>query len=157
MIRKGNARSIQNLKQVFTTMKVISNVTVITTESLNMCTQVQWVHDDVVLSMHGSHLVNQLFMPTNSHLIEINPYLYEQDFNSAGCASRHRHVLVGARNRLSKVSRNAENARKTIRWSARSAEIIVPIDELKLLLSRIQSNTTQEGRYVCDPERCKYL
>ena len=44
----------------------------------DFCTQVGWMQKaDIVLTHHGSHLVNAAYMRRGTHIIEILPYLYE--------------------------------------------------------------------------------
>ena len=158
LVRQGTARSIENLEEVRRAMEhSFDTVETLYISALDFCTQVQWLHADLVLSIHGSHLVNQLFMQPNTHLIEILPYMYEQDYNTAGCVDRHRHVLVGEESgQWSPRIQRVQHSKMHARIKARTNRIRVPMQELSRLLERIRTNTTHRGKYLCLPHRCRY-
>lgn len=159
LLRNSTRRAMANVEHVMSTLRqYLSQVTVTYIDDLRFCTQAAWFWADVVVSVHGSHLVSQAFMHCGTHLIEVLPNGYEQDFNSAGCACRHRHVLVGLR-QANASGENARLRRSTYegRFAARSASVIVSVNELNTLMSRILTNTVAEGRYECRPERCSYV
>ena len=157
LLRSGTARSILNLDGVLRVLRRhLRNVTFLYIDDLRFCTQVRWLDASVVLSVHGSHLVNQAFMQAGTHLIEILPWLYEQDFNSAGCAARHRHVLVGEPTREGNVSARLKSSEAWSRHLARTDRIQVPLLELDMLVSRILTHQTARGHYECSLSRCAY-
>ena len=162
LLRSSKQRSIRNLQDVLRVLRRhLRNVTVMRIDDLSFCTQVRWLDANVVLSVHGSHLVNQAFMRAGTHLIEILPWLYEQDCNFAGCGAHHRHVLVGEPTQKENASapRIARLASASIsgRRRARTAQIQVPTTELDRLVSRIVTSQTARGRFVCQPSRCAYV
>ena len=163
LLRKGTSREMANVDEVRKSlMRYLArvNITYISGD-LRFCTQAAWLWADVVVSIHGSHLVNQAFMRPQTHLIEVLPFLYEQDYNTAGCAPRHRHVLVGLPSATSLTwtqhnARVAQSQRST-HTKTRSARILVPVSELDLLLARIVNNAAAKGGYRCSPPRCAYV
>lgn len=158
LLRSGTARSVLNLDGVLHVLRRhLRNVTVLYIDDLCFCTQVQWLDAGVVLSVHGSHLVNQAFMRAGTHLIEILPWLYEQDYNTAGCAARQRHVLVGEPMRKGNLSARLESSTAWSRQLARTDRVKVPLVELDKLVSRIITHQTARGRYVCSLSRCAYV
>ena len=130
----------------------------------SLCAQARWFFDDLVLTTHGAHTINRVFMPKASHLIEVNPYLYEQDCNFFGCSHAHRHVLGGTRNAvidqtsaLNSTDASGCKTKGQCRIIARNVPITVDTAELRLLVKRIVQRRTFEGHYVCDRFRCSYV
>lgn len=175
----GHERSFVNTDGVLRTLREVGlTVKIVTTDDLTFCSQVRWLDADVVLTAHGSHMVAQAFMRAAQHIIEVMPYLYEQDAGFlGGCAPRQRHVLAGQAQNLTlpaKASaqwRHREGPRIakraalgaeacqdhfSCRVAARGTKILVPLDELRVLLQRIKTGTTAEGRYQCNAFRCAY-
>jgi len=150
LLRNTTHRTMLNVEKVVSVLRrVLLQVSVTYINSLDFCTQVRWLHADVVVSVHGSHLVSQAFMRPGTHLIEILPYLYEQDYDNAGCSFRHRPVLVGSPPpRANETRDNARLARQTKagRSEHRRAGILVPIAEFEMLLARTVTRKTAWGR-----------
>ena len=169
LLRPGNDRPLHNLNETIALLeRHVKSVEVLYMKDLSFCTQASWLApSDLVVSPHGSHLVNRAFMREGTHLIEILPYLYEQDANNAGCALSRRHVLVAnpAPFELLPAGCRALGRNFTIanaidafrcRTTVRDQTMRVPLDELERLLGRIANGTTSQGRFDCGPRRCSY-
>lgn len=170
-VRKGVRLFVRTLRNVADVIRVLerhmavgARVELRYIQSLDYCTQLRWVSDaDLVLSAHGSHLASTAVMRSGAHLIEVQPYLYEQDANNQGCAPRRRHLLIGmphARGRMPRQCHGltAQQAveQAACRFRIRDLPIRVPLHELDRLMRRIVAGRTSKGRFRCDPFRCAY-
>ena len=107
-------------------------------------------------------------------VVQVLPFLYEQDYNTAGCSERRRHLLVGkstplsrcdprphAVKKLSRLEQSAEQCQQDFlcRSCARRTSIIVPIGELRHLLKRIvgSGGCASRATYQCNALRCEYV
>jgi hypothetical protein len=126
------------------------------------CKQLAMYDADVVVTVHGSHSVNRAFMRRESHFIEIDPYMYEQDGNYVACGSFYRHVLIGAASSADPCRHPAVGdgaAGFPCRLAARTRGVTIPLGELELLVSRIFSGNVSVpcGGFLCDAKRCSYV
>ena len=108
-------------------------------------------------------------MRPGTHLIELQPYLYEQDANNAGCAPNHRHLLVGIKHQTHNKKlrlvcdtaladfRTVTNCTFECRRAIRETQIMVNLTEFTTLLERITAGRTSVGAYRCDTTRCAYI
>jgi hypothetical protein len=161
-----NVRAFSNINEIKQVIQEFMPVEIKVIGSIDFCSQAEWMNTGLILSIHGSHLVNQAFMQPGAHLIEVQPYKYEQDNNSAGCASRNRYLLVGTRpceamcTDFSRMDANrcAEDTRCRICARAtQGTKIAAPVAELRLLMQRIMGGSAEtSGTYVCGAGRCAY-